>query len=68
MTGIAEPGERGTIVIAQPDYACDDGSEAQALSGPPLADQLRDLTFTYDPQADALNDSVVTFVRAEAER
>ena len=57
MRGVAEEQESGTIVIAQPDYTCDDGSEAQALSGPPLEEQLRDLGFTYDPGRDDLQDS-----------
>ena len=57
MTGVAEAHEPGTIVIAQPDYVCDDGSEAQALSGPPLEEQLQNLGFTYDPARDELRDS-----------
>ncbi|CAN5686548.1 hypothetical protein BH23CHL7_BH23CHL7_13560 [soil metagenome] len=57
MTGIAEPREPGTIVIEQPEYTCDDGSEPQALSGPPLVEQLRGLRFTYDSQRDELVDS-----------
>lgn len=56
MTGVAEPSEPNTIVIAQPDYTCDDGSEAHALSGPPLDKQLRNLSFTYDSLRDALFD------------
>ncbi len=58
MTGVADAGQAGTIVIAQPKYTCNDGSEAQALSGPPLLDQLRDLSFTYDSQRDELEDSL----------
>ncbi len=57
LTGIAEVAEPRTIVIAQPDYQCDDGSEPQALSGPPLLEQLRNLGFTYDPGNDTLRDS-----------
>jgi hypothetical protein len=54
MTGVAEAADAATIVIAQPDYVCDDGSEAQALSGPPLLEQLRNLRFTYSPGSDEL--------------
>ena len=57
MTGVAEVSELGPLIIEQPDYTCDDGSQAQALSGPPLEEQLRNLSFTYDFQRDALQDS-----------
>ena len=57
LTGVAEVAEPGTIVIAQPDYQCDDGSEPQALSGPPLLEQLRNLGFTYDSDSDTVRDS-----------
>ena len=36
LTGIAEATEPGTIVIEQPVFQCDDGSEARTPSGPPL--------------------------------
>lgn len=58
MAGVAEERESGSIVIQQPGYVCDDGSEAQALSGPPLEEQLRNLGFTYDPVSDELQDSL----------
>ena len=58
MTGVAEAQEPGRIVIQLPDYVCDDGSEAQALSGPPLEEQLRNLSFSYDALRDALFDSL----------
>ena len=53
MTGIAEARQPGTIVIAQPEYLCDDGSQARALSPrvPPLEDQLKDMAFHYDSGA-----------------
>lgn len=56
MTGVAEPRDANTIVIAQPDYVCDDGSVAHALSAPPLDEQLRNMSFTYDSLRDALVD------------
>ena len=46
------------IVIAQPKFRCDDGSEAQALSGPPLHEQLRGFGFSCDSPSDALRDSM----------
>lgn len=44
------------LVIPSPVLTCDDGSEPQALSGPPLEEQLRNLTFVHDPEADTLTD------------
>ena len=41
-----------------PAYTCDDGSELEALSGPPLQEQLRDLTFVHDPESDTLTDNL----------
>ncbi|HEX9716930.1 MAG TPA: hypothetical protein VGA93_03205, partial [Actinomycetota bacterium] len=46
------------LVIPAPVYTCDDGSEPQALSGPPLQEQLRDWTLFLDPQTDTLSDSL----------
>lgn len=45
------------LVIPAPVYTCDDGSEPQALSGPPLNEQLRNLTFVRDAQAAKLTDN-----------
>ena len=56
MTGTGRI-EGGTqLVIPAPAYTCDDGSEPEALSGPPLEEQLRDWTLVHDPQNDALSD------------
>jgi len=55
-TGAIEGGT--SLVIPAPVYACDDGSQPQALSGPPLDEQLRNWTMTLDPQAGTLTDSV----------
>lgn len=58
MTGTGRI-EGGTqLVIPAPVYTCDDGSEPQALSGPPLEEQLRDWTLFLDPQTDTLSDGV----------
>jgi hypothetical protein len=46
------------LVIPAPDYTCDDGREPKALSGPPLAEQLRDLTFVRDARAEYLTDDL----------
>ena len=43
-----------SLVIATPDYRCDDGSKARAFSGPPLEEQLRNLTFRRDAAQDFL--------------
>jgi hypothetical protein len=48
MTGVALETSPGKFVIEQPDYRCDDGSDPHELSGPPLAEQLRNYTLTYN--------------------
>jgi len=53
-TGAIEGGMR--LVISAPVYACDDGSQPQAMSGPPLEEQLRNWTLTLDPQTGTLSD------------
>ena len=69
MTGVAEVRERGTLVIEQPDYVCDDGSQAQTLSGPPLEEVLRNLTIFNDIGRDGLRDSLgLVWTRAEVTR
>jgi len=55
-TGAIEGGTR--LVISAPVYACDDGSQPQALSGPPLEEQLRNWTLALDPQTGTLSDGV----------
>lgn len=55
-TGAIQDGMR--IVISQPVYRCDDGSEPEALSGPPLEEQLRNWTLALNPQTGILTDSV----------
>jgi len=57
-TGRLEGGDE--LVIGSPVLTCDDGSEPEALSGPPLQDQLRDLTFVHDPEDDVLTDNFGT--------
>lgn len=58
MTGVGEKTAPGTYVIAHPEYVCDDGSDPVALSGPPLEEGLRNLTFTHHADRDVLEDSV----------
>lgn len=57
MTGTGRLQGSTEFVIASPVYTCNDGSQAEALSGPPLEEQLRDLTFVHDPEADTLADN-----------
>lgn len=69
MTGTGRLGRSTELVIPSPVYTCDDGSEPEALSGPPLEEQLRQLTFVRDPMTDALTDnfgSVWERVRGDA--
>jgi hypothetical protein len=57
MTGTGRI-EGGTgLVIPSPVYTCDDGSEPEALSGPPLEEQLRNLTFVLDAEIETLRDN-----------
>ncbi len=58
MTGTGRlEGKRG-LVIPAPVLTCDDGSQPVAMSGPPLEDPLRNLTFTHDPGTDTLTDNI----------
>src|SRR3990170_102298 len=58
MTGTGRI-EGGTqLVIPAPVYTCDDGSEPETLSGPPLEEQLRDWTLFLDPDTDTLSDGL----------
>jgi hypothetical protein len=58
MTGTGRIGANSQLVIPEPVYTCDDGSEAESLSGPPLAEQLRDWTLVLDPGTDTLTDNL----------
>ena len=65
MTGVAEATDPRTFVMEQPEYVCDDGSQPRTSSGPPLDEQLRNLSFSYDTLRDALFDSLgLEWVRA----
>ena len=57
MTGSGRLVGEVELVVASPVLTCDDGSEPQALNGPPLEEQLRDLTFVHDPDDDVLIDT-----------
>jgi hypothetical protein len=57
MTGAGRLEGDTALVIPAPVLTCDDGSEPEALSGPPLEEQLLDLTFTHDPESDTLTDN-----------
>ena len=57
MIGTGRLGAAGELVIPAPAYACDDGSKPEALSGPPLEEQLRNLTFLHDPRTETLTDN-----------
>jgi len=58
MTGTGRIEGGNALVIPAPVYACDDGSEPEVLSGPPLEEQLRDWTLVLDPETDTLSDGV----------
>lgn len=57
MTGIGRLQSDNELVIAEPVLTCDDGTEPQAVSGPPLAEQLQNLTFVYHPESGTLTDN-----------
>jgi hypothetical protein len=57
MTGTGQPDIAGDLVIPGPVLTCDDGSEPQALSGPPISELLHDLTFVPDLRAETLTDN-----------
>ena len=54
MTGTGRLEGSTKLVIPAPVYSCDDGRAPQALSGPPLQEQLRNLTYVHDAQANIL--------------
>ncbi|HKZ76539.1 MAG TPA: hypothetical protein VJ259_07725, partial [Actinomycetota bacterium] len=58
MTGTGRIEAGTALVIPAPVYTCDDGSEPETLSGPPLEEQLRDWTLFLDPDTDTLSDGV----------
>jgi hypothetical protein len=57
MTGTGRLEGDAKLIMPSPMYACDDGSEPRALSGQPLQEQLRNLTFVRDAQAGTLTDN-----------
>ena len=46
------------LVIPAPMYTCDDGTEPETLSGPPLQEQLRDWTLVLDVKTNTLSDGL----------
>jgi len=58
MTGTGRLAGAMELVIPSAVLTCDDGSEPEALSGPPLEEQLQNLTFVHDPGTDALTDTL----------
>jgi hypothetical protein len=68
MTGTGRIEGGTTLVIPSPVYTCDDGSEPETLSGPPLDEALRDWTLFLDPETDTLSDGVGgVWLREDAE-
>jgi hypothetical protein len=57
MTGTGRLDGARELVIPSPVFTCDDGSEPKVESGLPLEEQLRNLTFVHDPDADILTDN-----------
>jgi hypothetical protein len=56
MTGTGRIEFDTQLVVPAPVFTCDDGSEPEAVTGPPLNEQLRDWTLSLDPQTDTLTD------------
>ena len=65
MTGIGRLEGSTTMIFPSPVLTCDDGSGPEALSGPPLDEQLRDLTFVHDSESDALSDNLGSYWNRE---
>jgi hypothetical protein len=65
MTGTGRLEGTTTMIVPSPVLTCDDGSGPEALSGPPLEEQLRDLTFVHDPESDTLTDNLGSYWNRE---
>jgi hypothetical protein len=57
MTGTGQVLSATGLVVPSPALTCDDGSEPHELSGPPLEEQLRNLTFVDHPETKTLTDN-----------
>jgi hypothetical protein len=55
-TGVLDPS--GALVIASPAITCDDGSDPEYLSGPPIEEVLANLTFVLDVETETVTDSL----------
>ena len=54
MTGSASV-EGNFLVIPEPEYRCDDGTEPQPMGGPRLNEELRNLTYVRNAATDTLS-------------
>jgi hypothetical protein len=57
VTGTGSLESDTVVVIPTPSFTCDDGTEPQALSGPPLEEQLQNLTINYHAATDTITDN-----------
>jgi len=57
MTGTGHLQGDTELVFPAPMLTCDDGSQPESLSGPPLEEQLQNLTFSYDVESDTVTDN-----------
>jgi hypothetical protein len=57
MTGTGRLVGDTRLLIPSPAYTCDDGTKAVAMSGAPLQEQLRNLSFVLDAEAGYLTDN-----------
>ena len=57
MTGEGRIAASELLIIATPDYTCDDGSEPHLTNGDltPMNEVLRNLVYVYDPESDTLS-------------
>ena len=62
-TGAGALDADGALVLPQPLLTCNDGSIPAAASGPPLEEQLANLTFTHDATKGELTDNFGTIWR-----
>jgi hypothetical protein len=57
MTGIGRLQTENELVFPAPVLTCDDGSQPETISGPPIEEELQNLTLTRDPATDILTDN-----------
>lgn len=58
MTGTGRLQSVNELVFPAPELTCDDGSQPATLNGPPLSEELQNLTFVRDLATDIVTDNL----------